>query len=887
MKKAVIITVSVLAALFAGLLLAPLFFKGTILGMIKQAANENLSATLDFTDADASLLRDFPRLSVKITQISLANLPPSRDTLFRADAIETSLDLWTLLAGSRAEILALRLENPVIFAHIAPDSAKNWEITKPDGEKTPESGAMRVQLRDISITGGSLTFLDEAGGKRFEMRNLTLGGSADYSGNACTLTSSLGAVVSFAKSGLTMLDAVNATGKATVAIDLARQRYTLSNNEFRLNDLPVTAAGWLELGEDYMDFDLTMGAASPEFAGLLSVLPKMYAKQGAMQAVSGNASVAARLKGRMDETNLPGFSLGITVSDGAFQGKQSPVAIRNIAMNLAITNPDGKPDNTVIDLKNLAFTAGGDPFSMRALVRNPVSNPYVDAAMKGTINLGVWKKNMTLQPGADIDGTIAADVLLRGRVSAIRTKNFSNFTAAGTISATNLTAVTATMPAPAAIRAASLTLSPQFAALSNLDGTIGASDFRAEGRLDNIVGFMLADEDLTGSLTVNSRKFDCNPWLGLTKTSGKQEQAPTKPIELPGNIDFAFAASAGEALYDNITARNVTARLRLRDKMLTIEHASMDAVGGNIVMSGTFDTRKPGKPHSKFDLRLTDIDIASAYKTFGTAQAFAPFLEFMRGKFDAGMNLDTDLGSDLKPDFATLSSLGGLNIERIAVEGFKPFSQAAGLLKLDALSNPSLANIASKFVIEKGRFTIPRTALNVGGYDAVIQGSNGLDKTMDYTLTLNIPAGTLPQKANQALGSLLKKDITAFGSQTLPVDVRFGGTFGSPTVSVALGSAAAGQLESAANALKAEAQRKLDEEKAKIEQRAREEEQKLQQRAKEEEDRLRRRAREEEEKARAKIAEEQERLKKKAEEEAKKKAEEAAKKLLPNPFKPK
>lgn len=875
MKKTLLISASIVAVLLSAVFIAPLFLKNTVLDIVKRTADDNMNAALNFSDADISLLRDFPRASVEISNISIANLPPFHDTLFQAEAIRVSLDLWTLIADSRVEILALHLDSPNIFAHIARDSTKNWNIAKSEEKK--DSGNMNIRLRDISIKNGRLAFWDEAGGKRFAMNNITMNGEADYSNNICDLSASVSAITSFEKGGFTMLDAVSTSGTASVTIDIGKQHYILKDNQFKLNELPLSVDGTMDMAEKYMDFALNIKAPSSDFGKFLSIVPKMPSKSEELKYVSGNVSATAKLNGRMDDDNIPGFSLAVIISNGSFQGKSAPVGIQNIQMNLSVNNPDGKPDNTIIDLKNLTLNVGGDPFSLRTTVRNPISDPFIDAAMKGVINLAAWKNNLTLPAGSNIDGKITTDAALNGKMSAIKSKNFDKFTATGTIVLSNFTATASALPAPLTLRTAALALSPEFAVLSNLDGSIGASDFRAGGQLDNIIGFILADELLTGSLTVQSRKFDCNSWLGLSPgTQPKQEQTTSKPIELPDKVDFTFVANAAEVLYDNITARNVTARLRLKNKILTIENASMDAAGGNIAIKGSFDTRIKEKPRSDFELSLKKIDIAEAYKLFGTVQTFAPFLEYMRGNFDAKMSLETDLNGELKPDYSTLSSLGGLNIERIAVEGFKPFTQAAGLLKMEFLNNPSLTQIASRFAIEKGKFNISRTSLKFAGYDGFIQGSNGLDKSIDYTLTVNVPTGSMSQSANRALSGLLKKDMATFGNAPVPVNILFKGTFDNPQVSVSLDNAAASQLENAAKALQDEAKRKIDEEKAKLEQHARDEEQKLRQKIKEEE-----------EKAKQKIRDEQDRLKKRAEEEAKKKAEELLKKSPFNPFGPK
>ncbi len=872
-RKALIISVIAVSIALISLLLAPLLLKDKIFSIIKETANEKINAVVDFSDADVSLLRDFPRISVGVSNLSIANIPPSHDTLMRVSSVQLSLDLWTLITESRAEILAFHLERPHIFTHISADSSKNWNISKAD-DSTAKEKPKHIRLRDLSVKDGQLIFLDETGNKRFSMSGLSIDGSAEYKNNICALSATVSSVISFDKGKMTMLDSVFFHGKTSVEIDIDKQHYILKNNTFTMNELPVSIAGTMDLAEKYIDFDLNIQAASSDFGSFLSIVPKMPSKKEALRSATGKAALTAIIKGRMDDNNLPGFSLGIVVNDGAFQGKESPVAIRNVQMNLAVTNPDGKPDNTVVDLKNLTLTAGSDPFSMHATIWQPVSNPYIDAAIKGAVNLASWKNNLNMPNVSNLSGVIIADIAIKARKSDFSSGKMGRFPGSGAIEFQNIAMQSSTLPAPLSLRSMLLRFTPNSISISNLSGSIGRSDFQGEGEFLNLPAFMFGDKQLSASLRVHSQKFDCNPWLGVTTSDNKQKPSNVKPAEFPANIDFTFNASAGEVYYDNMVLRNVLANMRLRDKILSIENASMNAVGGSISMKGAYDTRIAAKPHSTLELSLKKIDFAEAYSAFGTVQAFAPFLSFMKGNFDANIHLNTILGEDLKPDYPTLSSMGGLNIERIAVEGLKPFTQVASMLKIDALTNPTLTQIASKFVIEKGKFNIPRTSLKYGGYDGAIQGASGLDKSIDYILTLNVPAASLSQKANQALSSLLKKEISAIGN-VVPVNITFKGTIDNPQVSISLDNAAVSQLGSAAKVLQDEAQHKINEEKAKLEQRAKEEEQKLRQRASEEEQKLKQ-----------KIAEEQERLKKKVEEEAKKKAEELLKKSPLNPFRP-
>ena len=66
MKKAFKWTGIVLGVIFLFLLVAPFLFKGKIESAIKQAANDNLNARVNWSDVSLSLIRNFPNLRVSV-----------------------------------------------------------------------------------------------------------------------------------------------------------------------------------------------------------------------------------------------------------------------------------------------------------------------------------------------------------------------------------------------------------------------------------------------------------------------------------------------------------------------------------------------------------------------------------------------------------------------------------------------------------------------------------------------------------------------------------------------------------------------------------------------------------------------------------------------------
>jgi len=82
LKKIIIFTSIILLILLCLVIFLPSFYKGKIAELVKQSANQNLNATLDFEDISLSLIRHFPNLSVSVEHLTIINKPPFEgDTL--------------------------------------------------------------------------------------------------------------------------------------------------------------------------------------------------------------------------------------------------------------------------------------------------------------------------------------------------------------------------------------------------------------------------------------------------------------------------------------------------------------------------------------------------------------------------------------------------------------------------------------------------------------------------------------------------------------------------------------------------------------------------------------------------------------------------------------
>ncbi len=180
MKKIVIIFSAVIGILLIGAISVPFLFKDKALILIKDAANKNLEATLDFKDLDISLFRDFPRLSLRLSDLKITGKNKFEGVeLVAAKSIDVGVNLMDVIASSnKVKIQSIYFEKPSIHAIVLEDSTANYLITKPDTAKTTSS-PMTLELQKYGINDGKIIYDDRAGKMKAVIEGLQHEGKGD------------------------------------------------------------------------------------------------------------------------------------------------------------------------------------------------------------------------------------------------------------------------------------------------------------------------------------------------------------------------------------------------------------------------------------------------------------------------------------------------------------------------------------------------------------------------------------------------------------------------------------------------------------------------------------------------------------------------------------
>ncbi|MBN9380411.1 MAG: AsmA family protein [Chitinophagaceae bacterium] len=820
-KKTLKIAGIILLVLIAAAVAIPLLFKGKITRIIKEQVNKSIAAKVDFSDVDLSLFRNFPRLSVALDSLRVTGIDEfAEDTLVSAQRINVALDLFSVF-GSEMKIHSIQVDQPRVHAIVHKNGHANWNITLPDTTAaTPQTTAskpFKMALQKYAVTDGYVSYRDDSAHMSCEISGLNHSGKGDFTSDEFVLqTSTQTAALSFTYGGIPYLIRTRANVGAAFNIDNKVNKYTFKVDDLSVNDLRLHTEGFFQLVNDSTyDMDIKFNGPSLDFKSILSLVPAMYTKDFAGIKTSGQASLSGFVKGRYDSKHIPAYHVDLEVKNGFFQYPDLPRPVKNINLVVKTDNPDGITDHTVVDIPQGHIEMEETPFDFRLLLKTPVSDPYIDAAAKGRLDLAKITQFVKLDGGTHLAGLLNADMHARGNLSAIQKQQYDKFDASGTLGLTGFSYASTAYPTPLSLDNLLLTFNPRNVTLNDLKGGYGKTHFQASGVLNNLLAYMLQHKALDGSLDVKADLVDLDQLMGTSTTPGTKTDttaakpgttAASEPFAVPANIDFTLRAAVDKIHYGNLDLSKVSGNLRIADETVKLDNVKAEGLDGVMILTGAYSTKVSKKtPVFAMSYDLQKLDVQKTFYAFNSVQKLMPAGKYIAGKFSSRLTVDGVLGGDMKPDMNTLNGNGSLSLIDGALKDFAPTDKLAQTLHLDQLKDIPVKDIKTTFAFKNGRVIVDPFHVKVKDIDMEVGGSHGFDQSLDYDVAMKLPRSLLGGQANSAVNDLVakasSKGVNVKVDEQVALPVKVGGTLTSPVLKMDLKSA----LSSTTNSLKQQA----------------------------------------------------------------------------------
>lgn len=796
----------------------PYLFRDKIAARVRAEIAKSVNADVRWSGVGVGLLRDFPNVTFRMNDLAVVNKEPfAGDTLLAMRQFRVVLDLASVLrnvmSGGSIVVREVSVQQPVARLRVLKDGTANWDIMKEQpAEQADTSKALAVSLRHLAVDDADITFDSRQSDLLAALAGLNVELNGDFTQDRFDLGTRVRAddvTVRFA--GMTYLDDVAVDLDTDVGADMRAKRFTFDDDRLRLNDLVLAFSGSVGLGEENTALDLSFSTPSTEFGEILSLVPAVYSEDFDKVQTSGRMSVQGKVQGEYGPKSFPALAIRAQVENGSFRYPDLPLPARDIALDLAVDNSGGDVDRTVVKVNRFHVVVGQRPVDARLVLSTPVSDPEVELAMKGAVDLGDVRRTVKLENVSELAGLVSADFSVHTKKSWVDAGQYDRVSASGIFGASNVAVNGEALPHPVSVDTAQLRFTPRRVEVPTFVAKIGSSDVRANGSLENLIGFALQDDVLRGQATVASDKFDLNEWRS-------EEESQTIPV--PPKVDFTLGFSAKQVLYGKLDIANARGRVLIRDQRATLDDFRMNMLGGDVVANGYYETTTPAKPTFAFDVDVDSVDIPTAFSSLATVQQLVPLAKYARGKFSTNLTLNGPLAQNMTPVFTALTGNGQFTTAGVAIQDFPPLEKLADAIHVEELRDPMMRAIKAAFTIEKGRLFVKPFDVNIGNVAMTVAGSNGIDQSLDYDLGLAVPTSLLGSSANQAISKLAanagRAGIDLGSAEAVSIGVKVTGSITNPTVRPSFTGTASSLKEGVQQAVQTQVETRVAETKEKV-----------------------------------------------------------------------
>ena len=537
--------------------------------------------------------------------------------------------------------------------------------------------------------------------------------------------------------------------------------------------------------------------------------------------LDGLLKINATAEGRYDSVNniIPKLNVQVELDNGLIQLPDLPSPITDVKLNTEVINTSGKISDTKVTLENLSMIMDAQSFEMNGSVEN-LESPVWQLMAKGGLDL---EKIMTLYPmdGIDIKGKVSTNIESSGNMRDLETKRYRNLSTKGEVSISDFVYEDESMPQSYEIKAAKTSFTTQSINIENFSGSAGETNYSVKGSITNYLGFILNDENLKGNVSATADRLNINEWMTseeITEDTG--ESAPLEVIRLPRNAELVLDSKINEVVYNSLTMSNISGKFIVKDGVLDLNKARFDALQGSVTLNGKYDSR-PEKPSFDFGFDVSSVSIPSAFQSISMIQTMAPVTENMTGSFNTDFSISGLLNQDMMPDYSSVTGKGVIQVLKASLGQSGIISELGSVSKLANISSATLDKVNMTAEIKQGRLFVKPFNLKLGSYTTTIAGSTGIDGSLDYVVSMDVPAGQMGTRLNSLISTVTNTG-DLIGSD-LKLDLGLKGTYSDPKVGLSgvrnsdgasVGSAVTASIQSKINEKKDDVKEEVD---AKIE----------------------------------------------------------------------
>lgn len=768
MKKIVVALLVLLVIAVVVCFVAPSVFKERVERALVGYVTKGLAAKVEYEELDLSFARSFPRVRVSLRGLTVTGLDAwAGDTLARVGEGWLELNLRGVLKG-RYAVEGLALSEGEVRLKVTETGNRNWDVVREKSATEGEGGDMRVTMEGVEVRELALTYEDRRDGTAVSVGRMDGMLSGAWSEKMADADAKLSMRDCEVKAGaVTWLN----DGEVDVKVKARAEgeRYELEDSYVRVNGLKVGIAGSMVKAEEGWQTSVKMNTEGVGLKELMSMVPGVYANDFDALKADGKVRLTGEAEGLFipEKDVLPRWSVTAEVADGWFMYEGLPKGAEDVAAWVSISGGGRNGGKMDLEVKRARLRMGGNRFEGGLSIREAGGRRQVAVELKGKVNLAELKDYVPVEE--EMSGLAEVDLRAKGDYKDYERGAFDGFALDGMAEMRNCAFGDRKDGKGVHVDEARVVTSGGKVRVEELRMRLGESDMEAEGRVENLLEWMLRGRTLKGELRAETDHLQVMDLVRWSDEEGDEAEEDKKDgvVQLPQDLDVRMTWRLGTVEYENIRIEDAVGSFHLKEGELKWSDVELRSMGGKATTEGVYCAMSDDRAEMKGKMTVRDVLYKEAFRQVESARSLLPIFGKTEGRMSGNFEFDVPLGEGMKPNVNALTASGVMESHGLTISGVEALHRLSKVTGRSELYDPEIHEVRIPFQIERGEVRTGGFAFEIADTRVrVDEGRTGLDEKIDYTLHVDVPTS----------------ESTVFKMSKMGVHI--GGTFTKPEVSV-------------------------------------------------------------------------------------------------------
>jgi AsmA protein len=434
----------------------------------------------------------------------------------------------------------------------------------------------------------------------------------------------------------------------------------------------------------------------------------------------------------------------VSLKNGIIKTSYYPAPLQDINLNAIVTDQSGTTKGVKIKVSESSLAFEGKKFFIDAELENLDDITYAVNA-KGDLDIGKIYQVFAVE-NVNIDGTISADLNLKGKQSDATAGRFQKLSNKGELQLKNISINTDYYPQPFVVKNGLLKFNQDKIWLQPFQVNYDRSVFNLTGYISDIFPYLFnKDGVLKGKFGLQSESIFLDDLMAysLPQASNVKDSstmsAGAGTILIPGNLDLQLQFDVKNLHYRDLVLQDVKSDVVMQGGRFAFNNTGFGLIGCSIKMEGAYSSSDPSSAAFEYKIDAQDFDVKKAYQQVALFRELAPAAKNAAGLISIDYSLKGQLNENMDPVYPSLEGKGSLYLKDVKLNGMKLFTAVSRKTGKDSINNPRLTKVKINSSISKNVITIERFKFKVFGFRTRIEGQTNFDGKIKFAMRLGLP----------------------------------------------------------------------------------------------------------------------------------------------------